>query len=366
MNYIKITLLFIGFILVNASLFAGIITVNNNNPSPGQYNDLQTAIDAAQADDTLLIHRSATSYGNATITKRLTLIGEGALANKMTLGASMLGNITLTYNTTTFEHASKSQLIGLSIANLYIYEKGTDVNFACDSVVILYSKITTLALKNKVYGLTLKHSLISNIANGFFYNCKLMNNIIYSLNIGSSEGNNNLFTNNLFMLRLHLGGGIVANNIFYANSGGVFTATCRNVVFSNNILFNTAIPFNISDFTTNGNTSINNQFNVDPLFIYPIAFNNLFGYTHTFPASGPFADFHLQPSSPAINAGSDGTDLGIYGGTTPWRDGSTTDSRYRYFPLPDAVPVITGVTVQNPVVNQGGTLQIQINATTQP
>ena len=366
MKQINITLLLVGLLLVGNYSFAGIITVNNNNPSPGQYNDLQTAIDAAQAGDTLLIHRSATSYGNVIITKRITLIGEGDLANKATLSASTLGIVTLNYNTTTLEHASKSKLIGLTIANLNINEKSTDVNFACDSVYISYSKITVITPKNKVNGLTIKYSIINNIVGGQLFNCRFTNNIMNNANMSSVDGSNNILINNIFTQRLNLSGGVVANNIFYANAGVAFLFTCKNVITSNNILYNTTIPFTPTDFTSNGNSSVNNQFNVDPLFVNPVTFNALNAYTHTAPTTGPFADFHLQPTSPAINAGTDGTDLGIYGGGVPWRDGSTTDSRYRYFPLPDAVPVITGVTVQNPVVNQGGTLQIQINATTQP
>ncbi len=161
-------------------------------------------------------------------------------------------------------------------------------------------------------------------------------------------------------------GGIVANNIFYCTTATAFALVAKNSIFSNNIMYGELTPFVATDFSTNGNSSVNNQINISPLFITPIAFNTFFNYTHTSPASGPFADFHLQAGSPAIGAGTDGTDLGIYGGSTPWRDGSTTDSRYRYYPLPDAVPVITGVTVQNPVVNEGGNLQIQLNATTAP
>ena len=91
---------------------ATILTVNNNNPSPGQYSDLQVAIDAANAGDTLLIHRSPTSYGNATITKQLTLIGEGVLTNKAPLTTDInIGTILLTFNSTTLTDASHSKLV---------------------------------------------------------------------------------------------------------------------------------------------------------------------------------------------------------------------------------------------------------------
>ncbi|HNW71202.1 MAG TPA: hypothetical protein PKI01_12410, partial [Bacteroidales bacterium] len=33
-------------------------------------------------------------------------------------------------------------------------------------------------------------------------------------------------------------------------------------------------------------------------------------------------NFHLQPGCLGIAAGTDGTDLGIYGGSTPWKENS--------------------------------------------
>ena len=47
--------------------FAKVITVNNNINSPGQYTNLQQAIDSASAGDTIYVHGSATSYGNVNV-----------------------------------------------------------------------------------------------------------------------------------------------------------------------------------------------------------------------------------------------------------------------------------------------------------
>jgi len=33
-------------------------------------------------------------------------------------------------------------------------------------------------------------------------------------------------------------------------------------------------------------------------------------------------DYHLKADSPGKNAGKDGTDIGIYGGSYPWKEGS--------------------------------------------
>jgi len=350
------------FFLISYSATAGIITVDNRDTTTAQYQDLQTAIDSAQVGDTLLIHRSNTSYGNITLNKRLTLIGEGILPEKQPENSfTTIGNATLSYDPITLTSASKSNFIGLSFTNLTINEKSSDINYACDSILINYCKITTLALKNKEVGLNVNNSIISNINGSLFY-CTFKNNFFYTVSCSISQGANNVFTNNFFFLRLNFNGGVVANNILYTNFGGTFSMNAKNVMFSNNIMYSTSTTFDTTAFSSNGNTSTNNLFNVDPMFVNPVIFNALFSYSQTSPASGPFADFHLQAGSPAIGAGTDGTDLGIYGGPTPWRDGGTGDSRYRYFPLPDAVPVITGVTVQNMVVNEGGNIQVQINA----
>ncbi|HRO75153.1 MAG TPA: hypothetical protein PLP27_03265 [Crocinitomicaceae bacterium] len=346
---------------------ATILTVNNNNPSPGQYSDLQVAIDAANAGDTLLIHRSPTSYGNATITKQLTLIGEGVLTNKAPLTTDInIGTILLTFNSTTLTDASHSKLVGLRIATLNVYEKDATLLNSVDSVSIMYCRLVTVNIKNNVNGLTITNSMISTVSSGYLYNSVFKYNLIATISSSNSIGANNLFMNNIIFTRLSLIGGIVANNVFYCTTSVPFALLAKNTIFSNNIMYGEITPFVPTDFSTNGNTSADNKINENPLFVNPIAFTALFAYSHTSPAAGPFADFHLQAGSPAIGAGTDGKDLGIYGGSTPWRDGSTTDSRYRYYPLPDAVPVITGITVQNPVVNEGGNLQIQLNATTAP
>ena len=68
------TLLFICLVIASK---ATVITVSNAPNSPGQYTNLQTAINAAAVGDTIYVHGSSTSYGNINLKKRLTLIGTG-------------------------------------------------------------------------------------------------------------------------------------------------------------------------------------------------------------------------------------------------------------------------------------------------
>ena len=90
----------------------------------------------------------------------------------------------------------------------------------------------------------------------------------------------------------------IQNNIFYKADPIAFTGGCA---MNNNISYSPSATF--SPMTGNGNLD-----NVDPQFV-------------NFPAAGaPFGfsyDFHINAASPAHLAGSDGKDMGIYGGTFP-------------------------------------------------
>lgn len=357
------TLFFIFFF--GAILKADIITVDNRDTTTAMYHDLQTAIDNAQAGDTLLIHRSTTNYGNATLGKRLVLIGEGILPSKEPLNSSsIITTLTLSYDLSKSTEASKSSIVGLAITTLNLNSRDASNQFSVDSISIAYSKINRINLTGRVYGLNITMSFINTVANGNLFNTTINNNFINSISSASVLGENNVIINNYIFGGVSFNGGIVANNIFYNQNA--INIGAKNCIFSNNLFFIQDAPFVPTPLVANGNMEINSLINIDPLFVLPTTFSVTSNYTHTTPATGPFADFHLQPGSPAIAAGTDGTDLGIYGGPNPWRDGATGDSRYKYFPLPDAVPVITGVQVQNPVVNHGGNLQVEIKGTTKP
>jgi hypothetical protein len=108
---------------------------------------------------------------------------------------------------------------------------------------------------------------------------------------------------------------IVANNIFYgcapimASSQASFFE--RNS-FVNNISFGTGIDALPPTGTGIGNTGSGNKPGEDPLFVNA-PYNTAYSST---------MDFNLQASSPAKNAGSDGTDIGITGGAYPVTSGN--------------------------------------------
>src|SRR5580693_9022170 len=58
---------------------ATVRTVSNNQNSPGQYTNLQTAVSVCNSGDTVYVAPSATSYGNLgfTLTPNISIIGGG-------------------------------------------------------------------------------------------------------------------------------------------------------------------------------------------------------------------------------------------------------------------------------------------------
>lgn len=75
MKYLVMALL----TLVSISMFAVIRTVDNNNPSAGQYTTIQAAVDASNNDDVIYVYPSTIPYSGFTVNRRLSIYGTGCL-----------------------------------------------------------------------------------------------------------------------------------------------------------------------------------------------------------------------------------------------------------------------------------------------
>jgi hypothetical protein len=111
----------------------------------------------------------------------------------------------------------------------------------------------------------------------------------------------------------------------------------------------------------NHNTTSGNIINQNPDFVFYANNQNLGSYSTSYPGTGPFIDYHINNNSPGKNYGTDGTDIGIYGGITPFVEGATTDSRFRYFPMP-AMPQMLDLTITNQSIPANSTLNVNFNA----
>lgn len=339
-------------------------TVSNNPNSPGQFTGLQAAIDASQPHDTILVSGSNTSYGTITLVWPLTIIGAG-YNNPYGLN-STIETINLNRFNQTIS-ASGSSVMGFIISSVNIhgwFSGGTAQDYIMENIVIERCWIRNLSFS---WGTTVKNSYIRN--NIFWYtpggsghaiiigtsdqysieNIYIINNIFGSLNPGGRYVNsttnadlssvfvrNNLFLgspqHNIFNEVTNM---VIENNIFYAaNPQGATGAA-----FNNNITYlnaNNVIP-------GPNNIGSGNLVDVNPQFVSYPPLGGAFDWSH---------NYNLQPGSPGKNAGTDGTDIGIYGGMAPFEVGANP-----YIPQMMEVNMPSGSSVP-----AGGTLNVQFKA----
>jgi len=189
----------------------------------------------------------------------------------------------------------------IAVRRCYIYSLRFSVSYSWSCGSIDNVLIENIFLSN-LYAIGGHHNQISN-------------NILFMLD---GFGNYNNIRNNIF---LSTSGNVIAqgpdisnswfeNNIFLASTNvfSYHSTTFKNNVFNNN-LFVQNISFPVNSSTIGSNNIVNQP----QSSIFVNQSGNAFNYAH---------DYHLQPTCPGKNAGRDGTDIGIYGGVSPWKDGS--------------------------------------------
>ena len=290
-------------LFLSLSAQATILTLNNNNPTPGQHTTFAAAHDAAAPGDTILVHGSPVSYGNVTISKKLAVIGPGHKPNTPSgLGA-------------TFGTFNISSLTGVRIQGVKFDATLTGSN--------LLTNVDSLIVENCFIAGNF------NIGNGCDH-VVIRNSVFQG---GIIRGDNSSFDdlvveNNFFVLPNPLfdwggtGNKIVRNNIFAQLTGtNLVAGSIRNTLFENNIFYGVNpnsgtqtdciyannITFGTSNnqLPPNGQGGSDNQEGVDPLFVNPTPLASLTFFDYN-------RDYRLQPGSPAIGTGTNGTDIGVY------------------------------------------------------
>jgi hypothetical protein len=337
----------LSILLINLSfsVFATILTVSNAAHQPAQFSSVQAAHDAASAGDTLLVSGTGMSYGDLTITKQLSIIGStfvpgyaaqfstiffgGSTCDGTLLESLYIGSVQVP---TGFTQTNFSNHI---IRRCYLYSIYADTpqgananhfyNWLIEGCVFIgtgglwnmntaygYSRFENFTFRNNVFNGTLLDikfcSLENNIFLGTVPSESCVNGIEYST-----------FANNIAYGRSVSGGysNVYNNNVSFAGSDNVFS-------------------------TTSGNISSNNIQSSDPMFVN-VTLGSNFNLS---------SDYHLQAGSPAIGAGDNGLDCGVYDGSGIFRmDGE-----------PD-IPVVRSVIIPGGnLVPAQSTFQITVNS----
>jgi len=333
------------------------ITVSNDPNRPAQYSDLQTAIGDANEGDTLIIFTSATSYGNITVSKRLVLVGEGHFACSIP-NASVIGAISLQDGTFPTTEPDSSIFVSLyftgAITSFSANIDGIRVErcYFNSGNAILPSGVGSIngwIVINNIFQFndgspgTIYCVNLNNGSDHFFSNnLFILPNIFSGGNnyfLGFSNSSNNIFNNNIFIylntpssLVKSFGSftnGTFVNNIFY----GIDLVTCLNCIYFANLTWLTVDNGDIP--------AANNLLDTDPKFV------DLSNVTT------PCNDFHLDIGSPALGAGANGDDLGIFGGNQTFEEILSG--------LPTS-PIITNFFLNNPVLEKTIKLKFDVNA----
>lgn len=281
-------------LLLNMSATATIITVDNHYPSMGDYNNLQAAQNAANNFDTLLLTPSLVGYPSTNILKPLTIIGNGYGD-----GTSTTLPHCIIYNPFGIDpNAAGGKICSVEInGRIDIYATNFTIERCKTGQIQLFGGSSNVLLHQNliIAGFSIQYYNQSDAT--LLNNCILSDNYFCLVN-GSQITNasitalNNIFINKqngaFKAIELSNTNSYFANNIISPQQSGIISSF-------NNIISDGSLP------STNGN-----QLNVDLNTVFMDYANG---------------NYHLKPGSPAIGAGLNGVDIGIYGGSTPFIDG---------------------------------------------
>jgi len=289
-------LIVIFLITIAANLNATVYRVNNNPGIDADFNSFSEAQSEANAGDTLYLGGSQVSYGNIVFTKPLVVIGPGYFLEdnpetQMNKNSAKLGTIN-------FNSASEgSKIMGLEIQDEITVSTGNiDIrNNIIRSIVISASTDFQKLLIAQNYIVGAHSTGILGNGSSFVSGICITNNYISKGQFGGAISFNNnfsgVFSNNIFVGNVN-----VFNSTFSNNIQSYQSQTINNNTYFNNIGHEDQFP------SGNGNQQ---YVNMEDIFV---------GET----GNTTDGQWQLKTGSPAIGAGIDGSDCGIFGGQTPY------------------------------------------------
>ncbi|MEI8085752.1 MAG: hypothetical protein WCG93_06010 [Paludibacter sp.] len=278
----KTKLLFLSFFMFTAFVSrAQDIAVQAPDNSTIIYHDLNKAIYYAPSGSTVFLPAGPLSISDTTLIKKtLNIIGVGHRSD--TEGGNTVVNGNLNYRL----GSDGSSLMGIYLSgNVNI----ADANGAVNNFLLKFCNVNYVQV-----GSALCNSIIIN-----------QNYVRISYNGGNSPIQ---FTNNLTYSITDVNGGLICNNIIWCSVSRVNSTLIRNNIF-----------LQVAVSTTPNCISINNMFIFSDFAwgnnsIYVTNWNDIFIKCNLSAAIDPICNYHFK-SNIGKNAGTDGTDIGIYGGT---------------------------------------------------
>ena len=344
MKSIVLSFLFVAIAsMVHATVL--ILDQNGNAPSGSNiYGTFPLALDAASSGDTILVIPSTSSYGNFGISIPLVIIGAGFNPDSQVPTTSKAATVTINSG------QNGTAIIGMEITLINIGNGAGSLN----NIMIENNKIgrlknqgisnlASVIIRQNIFEAPVNQSPIT-LSTATQSDILVSNNIISRGSSGSNYYGPSVtsggvtFDYNLFLGNwanhaafLQLVDCYVTNNIFYGSSPG-FTSASSNVDYQNNISFggatNTFPPSGTNITATNNGSS-------DPDFVD--LSSGTFKYLYTLDAT-------LKTGSPALTAGIGSTEIGIYGGSSPFKNSGSVVPVVKSLLLPTTIQQGTNTT----------------------
>ena len=303
---------------------------------------------------------SPNNYGDINISKSIFLFGAGINSRRPGgVNTSELGSITISSSNVfldgirnvgiTFDirNSPGQYLQNFSIKNCIFQGTGLTNPYPCvggtlSNLIIENSIIISLGLNSDcvTFGnISVRNSIIERVTakNASFENCLIGGSWLGYGGGGVIDMAKNCMFKNCMFLKGHVN--VVDGSIQYTN-------------FTNCLTFNVQPNANTDLSNANNyNTSSGTVINADPLFTNGLApiYTLYAGFLECIRRWNPI----LSASSPAKNTGSDGGEIGVYGGPLS----------YDFTLEPNGLPIIRSMDLQNGVIAPNGTLQIKSTAT---
>jgi hypothetical protein len=285
------------FSMLPISIYAQNRIAIQHNGLSSFFTSLETAYNAAVDGDTIHLPGGSFNFPNNTLAKRLMIIGTGnKLDSAKATGVSSIGQLKI------HNAASESTITGVYLGTVTI--DSVIQNKVVSGISFIRCYILNFTFQNNSDGsnkatrFLIQECLFSGVNNPLATNFLIVNNISSgSVNVSQSEVSNNV-----------LAEARGENSIF------------KNNIFRSAVIMNTLNNWGVGIYYNNYNCTVNGVFQPyaqgagnygNPT----ISYNNLF-------VNIGQEDYHLTATAAQSYLGTDGTQVGVYGGRTPWKDGS--------------------------------------------
>jgi len=285
-------------VLISQPLSATKWRVSNVPGVIANFTNLQLANDAVSvlAGDTVYLEGSTLNYGDATINKKLIIVGPGFFLGEN--DSTQANKVAATLNSLNMNTGSEGSVVtGVSMTGSLTLTAGSIVIKRCyASYTVTIFSSNNILIQSWFNRITCYASTQNNI---------IKNNAIYSpiyeYCLMMQDGSNAVVFNNIFFGYHRICNAEYRNNIAYSNSSyyNVF-----DVAGSCTVENNIAAGAQYNSYPNN----LNNQ-DMNTVFA---CFNNCTGF------SSDERYKLLVPTSPAIGYGYGGVDCGIFGGSQPY------------------------------------------------